>query len=106
MEKNNMSNTMNDIEAGLNVAGAAGAAFGGVVGQAVNAALPVVENVVNAVVAQSPHQTALSDVANAVNTAAPIVATASAKLPANTAAQVASGMTALQALIAFLKTVF
>jgi hypothetical protein len=106
METNDMSTTLTDIEAGLNVAGAAGAALGGAIGQAVDGALPVVENVINAIAAEAPHQTALSDVANAVNTAAPIVATATSKLPPTTAAQVASGMTALQALIAFLKTVF
>lgn len=101
-----MSNSLTDIEAGLNVAGAAGAALGGVVGQAVDGALPVVENIVNAIVAEASHQTALSDVANAINTAAPIIATASSNLPAKTAAQVASGVTALQALVAFLKAVF
>jgi hypothetical protein len=101
-----MSNTVTEIEAGLNIAGAAGAAFGGPVGAAVDAALPVAENGVNTIIAEAPHQTALSTVETAVNAAAPIIATASAKLPANTAAQVTSGVTALQALIAFLKSIF
>jgi len=58
------------------------------------------------VTAEAPHQTALSDVANAVNAAAPIISTAGASLPAKSASQVASGLTAIQALVAFLKTVF
>jgi hypothetical protein len=100
-----MSNTLTEIETGLNIAGAAGAALGGPIGTAVDTALPVAENILNTIVSESPHQTALTNVTNAVNAAAPVIATASAGLPATTAAQVASGMTALQALIAFLKTV-
>jgi len=100
-----MSNTLSEIEAGLNIAGAAGAAFGGPIGAAVDTGLPAAETLLNTVVSEAPHQTALSNVTNAVNAAAPTIATASAGLPANTAAQVATGMTALQALIAFLKSV-
>ncbi len=100
-----MSNTLTEIETGLNIAGAAGAALGGPIGAAVDTALPVAESVLNTVVAQAPHQTALANVTNAVNAAAPIIANAAAGLPASTAAQVATGITALQALIAFLKTV-
>jgi hypothetical protein len=100
-----MSNTITDIETGLNMAGAAGAALGGPVGAAVNAALPVVEDVVNAVVAESPHQTALTDISNAVNTAAPIVAAAGSALSPTTAAQVSNGMAAVQAMISFLKAI-
>jgi hypothetical protein len=101
-----MSNTLSEIEAGLNIAGAAGAALGGPIGAAVGAALPIAETALNTVIGEAPHQTALSDVQNAVNAAAPIIAAASTNLPANTATQVASGLSALQALIAFLKTVF
>jgi hypothetical protein len=68
--------------------------------------LPIAETALNTVIGEAPHQTALSDVQNAVNAAAPIIAAASTNLPANTATQVASGLSALQALIAFLKTVF
>ncbi len=98
-----MSNTLNEIEAGLNLAGAAGAVFGGPIGATVDAALPVAENLVNNMTAPPPHQSALSDIANAVTAAAPVLAQAAAS-PATTA-QVASGVSALQALIAFLKTI-
>ena len=100
-----MSNTLTEIETGLNVAGAAGAALGGPIGVAVNAALPVVEGAVNAVVAEAPHQTALTDITNAVNAAAPIVTAAGAAVSPTTSAQVTSGMTALQAILSFLKAI-
>lgn len=100
-----MSNTLNEIETGLNVAGAVGAAVGGPIGAAVNAALPVAEGVVNSVVAEAPHQTALTDIANTVNAAAPIVTAAGSALSPTTASQVSSGMSALLALVTFLKTI-
>jgi hypothetical protein len=100
-----MSNTLNEIESGLNLAGAAGAALGGPIGSAVNAALPVMEGVVNAVAEEPPHQTALTDITNAVNAAAPVVTAAGAALSPTTAAQVTSGMAALQAMLGFLKAI-
>jgi len=99
-----MSNTLNEVDAGLNIAGAAGAVFGGPIGASVDAALPVAESIVNAVAAPPPHQTALSEIGNAVSAAAPVLAQAAAASPAATA-QVASGISALQALVSFLKTI-
>jgi hypothetical protein len=100
-----MSNTLNEIEAGVNIAGAAGAVLGGPIGAEVDAALPVAESIVNTVVAQSPHQTALTDIANAVTAAAPVIASAGAARSPATATQVTAGVSALQAVIAFLKSV-
>jgi hypothetical protein len=100
-----MSNTLNEIEAGVNIAGAAGAVLGGPIGAEVDAALPVAESIVNTVVAQSPHQTALTDIANAVTAAAPVITSAGAALSPATATQVTAGVSALQAVIAFLKSV-
>ncbi len=100
-----MSNTLNEIETGLNIASAAGAAFGGPIGATVASALPVAENFVNTVVAEAPHQTALGNIANAVAAAAPVVATAGAAMSPSAAAQLTTGMSVLQALVAFLKTV-
>jgi hypothetical protein len=47
----------------------------------------------------------LGNIANAVEAAAPIVASASTAMSPNAAVQLATGMSVLQALIAFLKTV-
>jgi len=96
---------MTEIETGLNMAGAAGAELGGPIGAVVNAALPVVEGVVNAVVTESPHQTALTDITNAVNAATPIVTAAGSALSPATSAQVSSGMAAVQAMLNFLKAI-
>jgi hypothetical protein len=100
-----MSNTLNEIEAGVNLAGAAGAVLGGPVGAEVDAALPAAESLVNTVVAQAPHQTALTDIANAVTAAAPVITSAGAAISPTAATQVAAGMSALQAVIAFLKSI-
>jgi hypothetical protein len=99
-----MSNTLNEVEAGLEIAGAAGAVFGGPIGATVDAALPVAEGIANALAAPRPHQSALNDIAGAVSAAAPVLAQEAAASPA-TASQVASGVSALQALVTFLKTI-
>jgi hypothetical protein len=101
-----MSNTLNEVEAGLNIAAAAGTVLGGPVGATVDAALPAAETIVNTVFAEAPHHTALRDIANAVSAAAPVVAAAGTGLSPTAAAQVATGMSALQALVGFLKTLF
>jgi hypothetical protein len=100
-----MSNTLNEVETGLNIAGAAGAVFGGPIGASVDAALPAAESVINAVAGEPPHQSALTDIANAVSAAAPVVSAASAAISPSTAAQVASGVAALQAVVSFLKAI-
>jgi len=100
-----MSNTVTEIEDGLNIAGAAGAVFGGPIGGAVNAALPVLEGVVNSTLNESPHQSVLTDISNAVNAAAPVVTAAGTALSPTTATQVASGMSAVQAMLKFLKAI-
>jgi len=100
-----MTDTLTEIEDGLNIAGAAGAALGGPIGGAVNAALPVLEGVVNSVAKEAPHQSVLTDITNAVNAAAPIVTAAGTALSPTTAAQVASGMSAVQAMLTFLKAI-
>jgi hypothetical protein len=98
------NNTLSEVEAGLNAAGAIGAAMGGPVGAAVDAGLQGAEGVVNTVVAQAPHQTALTDIQNAVKAAAPVIA--AAPIAPAQAAQVATGLSLIEQMIAFLKGIF
>lgn len=83
------------IEGFVNEALPFGAAFGPI-GTGVAAGVTAAEGVANTVLAESPHQTALTDLVNAAAAAAPVVAAAGANGTAPAAAaQKASGILAL-----------
>jgi hypothetical protein len=95
--------TLQKIEGDLNLASEVGAAIGGPIGAGVAAALPGVEGAVNSVVAEAPHQTALTDIVNAVAAAGPVIA--AAPINATNKAQAAAGLSLFAELVAFLKSI-
>ncbi len=103
-----LSAEMQNIESGLNVAATVGAALGGPMGAAADAGLQAVEGVVNTVVEEAPHQTALTDVQNAVKAAVPVIAAAGASGTVSSAAasQATVGLSLIDQMIAFLKGIF
>jgi hypothetical protein len=101
-----ISGTMQTIENDANMAATVGAALGGPVGAAVDAGLQAVEGVVNTVVEKAPHQTALTDIGNAVAAAAPVINQATSALAPAAAAKVVSGMSLLQTVIADIEATY
>lgn len=98
--------TETEIETGLNVAATVGAVVGGPTGATVAALLPAAETAVNAVIAEAPHQTALTDIVNAVAAAAPVVNSAATSLAPADAANVASSLSLIQKILADVKSWF
>ncbi len=102
-----VSGEVKAIEDGVNVAAGVGAAVGGPIGAAVDAGVTAAEGVVNDVIEKAPHQTALTDIGNAVNDAAPLINQAAAGLttPAN-AARIATGWSVIQSILAEIEGLF
>lgn len=100
-----ISGAMQAVETDLNLAAGIGAAVGGPVGQAVAGGVQAVEGVVNTVAQGSPHQTALNDINNAVNAAAPVLTAVAGALPTTTATRVTTGLSLIQMILADIEAV-
>jgi hypothetical protein len=102
-----VSGELQNIENDVSLAAGIGAAVGGPIGAAVDAGVTGVEGVVNDVVARAPHQTALTDIGNAVSDATPIITEAAAGLTsAANASRITTGLSVIQSILAEIEGLF